>query len=127
MILRLFAFLLLGLLLGLLMGCSSNKAGAPIVDMKGVSQAQYQEDLSECSEFADEVAVGQKTATGAVTGAAVGAAVGAIWDGHRGSSAARGAGTGAVLGGAGGAADGVSERRRVVKNCLRHRGYAVLN
>lgn len=108
-----------------LCGCAG--AGKPIVDMKGVNSYQYEQDLEECSTYADEVALGQKTAEGAVAGAVVGAAVGAIWDGHRGNSVERSAATGAVLGGAGGAGSGVSERRSVVKNCLRGRGYRVLN
>ena len=54
-------------------GCSSTP-GAPIVDMKGVNRYQYEQDLEECSTYADEVNVAGK----AVGGAAVGAAVGAI-------------------------------------------------
>jgi outer membrane lipoprotein SlyB len=107
-------------------GCSSN-ANRPIVDMKGVNPYLYEEDLAECSEYADQVAVGQKAATGAAAGAAVGAAIGVIWDGERGSSPARGAATGAVLGGSGGVAGGMKERSEVVKSCLRQRGYRVLN
>lgn len=107
-------------------GCASTP-GKPIVDMKGVNPDQYEQDLAECSTYADEVNVAGKTVGGAAAGAAVGAAVGAIWDGHNGNSPERGAATGAVLGGAGGAGSGVSERSRVVKNCLRGRGYRVLN
>ena len=104
-------------------GCASK----PIVDMKGVNRAQYDQDLSECRQYQSEVAVGQKAAGGAVAGAAVGAAIGVIWDGHDGHTVARDAGTGAVLGGAGGAGSGVREKDEVVKNCLRGRGYRVLN
>lgn len=107
-------------------GCSSTP-GRPIVDMKGVNAYQYEQDLQECSTYADEVNVAGKTVGGAAAGAAVGAAVGAIWDGHNGNSAGRGAATGAVVGGAGGVGSGVAERSQVVKNCLRGRGYRVLN
>ena len=107
-------------------GCSSTP-GKPIVDMKGVNRYQYEQDLAECSEYADEVNVAGKTAGGAAAGAAVGAAVGAIWDGYRGNSPERGAATGAVVGGAGGAGSGLNERSQVVKSCLRGRGYRVLN
>jgi hypothetical protein len=34
---------------------------------------------------------------------------------------------GAIIGGAKGVGKGVHERRTVVRNCLRNRGYAVLN
>jgi hypothetical protein len=122
-----FAFALIAFfLMAVLSGCAG-KAGKPIVDMKGVNPYQYEEDLAECSAYADEVPVGEHAATGAVAGAAVGAAMGAIWDGHRGSSVERGAASGAVLGGTGGVASGVGERRQVIKTCLRGRGYRVLN
>jgi hypothetical protein len=98
-----------------------------IVDMKGVNAYQYEQDLAECADYADEVNVASKTAGGAAAGAAVGAAVGVIWDGYRGNSPERGAATGAVVGGAGGAGSGLNERSQVVKNCLRGRGYRVLN
>ncbi len=109
-----------------LAGCASTP-GKPIIDMKGVNAAQYEQDLEECSNYADEVNVAGKAVGGAAAGAAVGAAIGAIWDGHDGNSPGRGAATGAVLGGAGGTGSGVTERSRVVKNCLRGRGYRVLN
>jgi len=113
-----------GVVIALLMtGCASK----PIVDMKGVNRAQYEQDLGECGQYADEVQVARKAAGGAAAGAAVGAAIGVIWDGHNGNSVGRDAATGAVLGGAGGAGGGVKERDDVVKNCLRGRGYKVLN
>ena len=105
-------------------GCAGEKA---IVDTKGVSPSQYEQDVSECTEYADEVELAGKTAAGAVTGAVVGAALGGIWDGYRGASVERGAASGAVLGGAGGATSGASERKRVIRNCLQGRGYRVLN
>lgn len=53
------------------------------------------------------------------------AALGAI-AGNSGT-AERAAGVGGVIGGAKGAGSGLRERDRVVKNCLRGRGYRVLN
>jgi len=108
-------------------GCASSPGNRTIVDMKGVDPHQYEMDLAECAVYADEVAVAEKAAGGAVAGAAVGAALGAIWDGYGGSNVGRGAASGAVLGGAGGLGSGVNERDRVVKNCLSGRGYRVLN
>jgi hypothetical protein len=110
----------------LVAGCASTP-GKPVVDMKGVNPYQYEQDLEECSIYADEVNVAGKAVGGAAAGAAVGAAVGAIWDGQDGNSPERGAATGAVLGGAGGIGSGATERSQVVKNCLRGRGYRVLN
>lgn len=55
----------------------------------------------------------------------MGGALGAI-AGNSGT-AERAAGVGGVIGGAKGAGSGLRERDRVVKNCLRGRGYRVLN
>jgi outer membrane lipoprotein SlyB len=98
---------------------------APIVDMKGVDRARYQADLTECRQYADQVDVTAQAGAGAAGGAVVGGLIGVIVDG--GEGAARGAGVGAVGGGAQGTVRGLDERDRVVKNCLRNRGYAVLN
>jgi len=117
-------FALLSLFVVLLAGCAG-RSGGPIVDMRGVDPVQYRQDLAECNSYADQVAVGHQAAQGAVAGAAVGGALGAILG--KNTSAGEGAAAGAVAGGARGTAAGVRERQRVVKNCLRHRGYAVYN
>ena len=109
-----------------LAGCTNTgTAGGAIVDMKNVDPYQYRVDAQECEEYADQVQTGQKVLQGAAAGAVVAGAVGAIFDG--GDGLAKGAGSGAVVGGAQGAGRGIHERRRVVRNCLRNRGYAVLN
>jgi len=98
----------------------------PIIDRKGVDMSRYYADKAECEVYADEVRTGEKVARGAVGGAVVGGAIGAIV--NRGpDSAERGAGVGAVTGGVRGAQEGVYETERVVKQCLRGRGYRVLN
>ena len=66
-----------------------------------------------------------KVGGNAAGGAVVGGAIGAIFGGTEG--AARGAGAGAVTGGARGVEQSAGERHQVVANCLRHRGYTVLN
>ncbi len=101
-------------------GCASHPD--PIVDTKGVNMAQYAIDLRECREYADEVNVAEGAAKGAAAGAVVGAAAGAIS-----GDADRGAGYGAVGGGARSALYNQREKERVVSNCLRGRGYRVLN
>ncbi|BFM11080.1 hypothetical protein R50072_12330 [Simiduia litorea] len=105
-----------------LAGCASKK---PIIDKKGVDLAVYQQDLQECQTYAAEVDKAGKVAGGAAAGAVVGGAIGAVFNGSRGAS--RGAGAGAVGGAAKGAASGEREQAQVVKNCLRGRGYRVLN
>ncbi len=100
-------------------------ANKPIVDTKGVNMAQYQQDLAECESYAQQVQVAGKAATGAVAGAVVGAAVGAAVGNS--NTAGRAAGAGAAVGASKGTGRGLHEKQRVTRNCLRHRGYAVLN
>lgn len=107
--------------LALLAACSG--ASGPIVDTKGLDLAQYERDKAECEAYATQVSTGQAVAKGAAGGAAVGAAIGAIASGDAG----RGAGIGAVTGGAESARIATNEKTAVVRNCLRGRGYHVLN
>ncbi len=110
-----------------LTACASHNSppGGVIVDMKGVDPAQYQRDLNECTTYANQVDTAGKVGGNAAGGAVVGGAIGAIFGGSEG--AARGAGAGAVGGGARGVERTAAERHQVVANCLRHRGYSVLN
>jgi hypothetical protein len=105
----------------LLFGCSG--ASGPIIDTKGVDMAAYRNDLAECETYAEQVSTGKAVGKGAAAGAAVGAAIGAIGGG----SGTRGAGVGAVTGGAESARISDREKAEVVRNCLRGRGYRVLN
>lgn len=97
-----------------------------IIDRKGVDMARYAADKAECERYAEEVRSGEKAVRGAASGAVVGGAIGGI-AGDSSEAAARGAGIGAVTGGARGLSEGERERIRVVKRCLRGRGYRVLN
>lgn len=96
-----------------------------IIDRKGVDPAMYERDLAECREYASEVKTGEKAAKGAASGAVLGGAIGAITGDSK--RAAEGAGVGAVTGGARGVSEGERDEVKVVKNCLRGRGYRVLN
>ena len=104
----------------LVVGCAA-KNSKPVIDPAGVDMAQYETDVSECEQIATQVE--QKAGEGAAGGALIGGLIGAIVGG----SAVRGAGVGAVAGGAGSAGDTAKERSKVVKNCLRNRGYRILN
>lgn len=107
-------------------GCASD----PIVDMKGVDGTKYQQDLAECRQYADQVDVASGAGTGALLGAGAGAAVGAVVGaitGAPGTGAAIGAAGGGTSGLFGGGASGYSKKERVVRNCLRGRGYSVLD
>lgn len=105
----------------LLAACASR----PIVDTQGVNMANYERDLAQCQAYADQVNTGGDVAKGAAGGAIFGGILGAIF-GNSGT-VARGAGAGAVIGGAQGAGKGENEKDRVIKTCLRGRGYKVLN
>ena len=109
-----------------LTACAGRDArGGPIVDMKGVDPLQYRTDLAECQAYADQVGVGGRAAGGAAAGAVVGGLIGAaVGDSD---TAKRSAGAGAVVGGARGPGSALREKQTVVRNCLRNRGYAVLN
>ena len=100
-------------------------AQQPIIDTKGVNMAQYRQDHSECEVYAQQVRTGRQAAGGAVAGAVVGAVVGAAVGNS--DTAQRGAGAGAALGATKGAGRAQNEKQRVLRNCLRNRGYAVLN
>ena len=103
-------------------GCANRNI---IIDPKGVNMTQYNQDLSECTALAEQVDVGRQAAGRALAGAAVGAAIGAAVGNS--DTAQRGAGAGAIAGGARGADRATTEKEVVVRNCLRNRGYSVLN
>ncbi len=103
-------------------GCAANRS-KPIIDPDSVDMELYQYDLAECEQIAEQV--DQKAGSGAVSGAVVGGLIGAIVG--DGDSVKRSAGVGGVLGGAKGAGATGRERSQVVKNCLRNRGYNILN
>ena len=96
-----------------------------IIDTKGVDMSRYQQDLAECRNLAGQVKTGEKAARGAASGAVVGGLIGAAVGNS--DDAKSGAGVGAVSGGARGVSQGEREEQQVVKNCLRGRGYRVLN
>lgn len=118
-----FAFLVL-LVVVLLQACRALDE-RPIVDMRGVNVAQYNNDLAECQAYAEEVRAGRQVVGSAVAGAVVGGAIGAAVGNS--DTAQRAAGAGGVAGAARGAGSAIREQDRVVRNCLIGRGYRVLN
>jgi len=104
-------------------------ASKPIIDSKGVDMVQYQADLEDCVLVAEQVQTGNMVAKSAGAGAAVGAAFGVVTSVITGDASAIGysAAYGGVSGGAGGAFQADEEKALVIKNCLRNRGYVVLN
>ncbi len=101
-------------------GCAAHPE--PIVDTQGVDMVRYARDLADCKTYGKQIKIEQGAAKGAAAGAAVGTATGAIS-----GNAAKGAGYGAIYGAADSARINDREKQRVVKNCMRGRGYRVLN
>ncbi|MBC6417233.1 MAG: hypothetical protein GDA47_05440 [Rhodospirillales bacterium] len=120
------------LAVALVAGCADTYD--PVVDFKvsnNTSEA-YDQNLRECRALAKQgSSAAEDAAVGGLGGAALGAAVGAISGAILGSGAGTGAAAGAAIGGAtgaaGGAITGVSDEQSVIRNCLRGRGYAVLD
>lgn len=116
-------FLLASVLIALLLSaCASKRV---IVDTKGVNMSRYEQDRAECEAYASQVNTGTEVVKSGGFGAAIGAALAAIFGNSR--DVARGAGAGGVVGGARGAVKGENEKEQVLRNCLRGRGYRVLN
>lgn len=117
---------LFSLVIAVTVGCAGANV-RPIVDMKGVNDATYEKDLSECQAYAQQQSgMGETAAKGAGAGAVVGGLLGLVTGGN-GSGIAQAAGAGAVIGAAGGAFTGNQAQEAVVKRCLGGRGYKVLN
>ena len=111
----------------LLSACASHSdpPGGIIIDTKGVDMSAYYQDLHECRNYASQVNTGSRVAGKTISGAVIGGALGAI-TGDSGT-AKRAAGVGGLLGAVKGSSQASREKQRVVRNCLRGRGYRVLN
>jgi len=105
-----------------LTGCSSLDAGAshrPIVD--GGNLANYEADLAQCQQVAQQRGyLNDETKEDALIGAAIG---GLIGQGGNTEDIVGGLVAGAALGAADGTIDARSERKNIVINCMRNRGY----
>ena len=108
------------ILLVALAGCAAHPD--PIVDMKGVDPERLARAQAECEQYAEQIRVSDGVAKGSAVGAAVGAAAGAI-----NGDVSRGAANGALYGGTRSGLGADRDKQKVVNNCLRGRGYRVLN
>lgn len=107
-------------------GCASTGSNyRPIVDNKNVDLNRYEADLQECQAYARKTAnAGKSAAVGAAAGAALGVALALIGGGGYDKGAS--AGAGALIGGVGAGAQGETNQRNIIRNCLNGRGYKVL-
>ena len=122
------------LLLTLALAACSGKGHRPIVDFKaspGKTQYTYEQDLTECRQYAEQISSGESAGKGALGGAALGGVttgvVSAIVGGNVGRSVAAGAAAGGIGGGAAGAASAAHSQKDIINNCMRGRGYSVLH
>lgn len=111
-------------------GCASGYR--PVIDPQ-TSKAPpgyYEHDVAYCQNLADQVPTGNEMASNALGGAALGAIAGGIigsFSGDFGKGLAAGAGIGGATGAARGGVSAEAEKRRVIDNCMRGRGYSVLS
>ncbi len=104
----------------------------PVVDPGSVHNSdRYYRDQAECRAIAKQGAPGWKdTAKDTVVGGAVGTGTGALIGAIAGD-AVKGLAYGAVIGGVAGGAKGVYDSEKgyeqIYRNCMRGRGYNVLN
>jgi len=105
---------------------------SPVVDPQSVrNDDKYYRDRAECRALADaNTSKGKSVARDTVIGGAVGTGTGALIGAIAGS-ATKGLAYGAVIGGVAGATKGVYESNKnyetIYRNCMRGRGYNVLN
>lgn len=110
----------------LLEGCAGYR---PIVDMQGRDQANYESDVTQCQQYAEQVAPENEALWGAILGAALGAGFGALtgsYFGDAGYGAGVGASSGALYGGVAGTANAASDQRAIIQRCMAGRGWNVL-
>lgn len=116
-------------------GAQSSSSGVQhhaLVDYQkpGYDYEKYQADDRDCNALANQRPVGDNVAQGAVGGLVLGTVLGAIVGnagGATGYGTAYGAALGTVSGAAQGGAEGVSRHTRIVQECMRGRGYTVLD
>ena len=111
---------------------SSCASYAPVVDPQSVkNEDRYYRDQAECKAIASQnTSTAKNVAKDTVIGGAVGAGTGALLGVITGSvttGLAAGALIGGVAGGAKGAYDSDKNYETIYRNCMRGRGYNVLN
>jgi hypothetical protein len=103
----------------------------PVVDLQGEDRELYEWNLKDCQRYAKEISPGNTTVAGAGIGAGIGAVAGLIIGTTLGVDAGKLAGFGAAIGGMHGALSGggaaAQSQMEIIKNCLKGRGYNVLN
>ena len=122
---KLFLYVNLCFVIGCAQTDLSDRNDIAIIDTRGVDESVFKKDYSECSNFAKNIDLTERTLKQGAVAGATGAAVGAIIGGEE---AAKKIGvSAAVLNAVEGNLDGRNKQAKIIKNCLRGRGYKVLN
>ena len=122
---KLFLYLNLFFVVGCAQTDLSDRNDIAIIDTRGVDESVFKKDYSECSAFAKNIDLTERTLKQGAVAGATGAAVGAIIGGEE--AAKKIGGSAAVLNAVEANLDGRNEQAKIIKNCLRGRGYKVLN
>ncbi|MAE54889.1 MAG: glycine zipper family protein [Pseudomonadota bacterium] len=122
---KLFLYLNLFFVVGCAQTDLSDRNDIAIIDTRGVDESVFKKDYSECSDFAKNIDLTERTLKQGAVAGATGAAVGAIIGGEE--AAKKIGGSAAVLNAVEANLDGRNEQAKIIKNCLRGRGYKVLN
>ena len=122
---KLFLYLNLFFVVGCAQTDLSDRNDIAIIDTRGIDESVFKKDYSECSDFAKNIDLTERTLKQGAVAGATGAAVGAIIGGEE--AAKKIGGSAAVLNAVEANLDGRNEQAKIIKNCLRGRGYKVLN
>ena len=122
---KLFLYLNLCFVIGCAQTDLSDRNDIAIIDTRGVDESVFKKDYSECSDFAKSIDLTDRSLRQGAVAGATGAAVGAIIGGEE--AAKKIGGSAAVLNAVEANLDGRNEQAKIIKNCLRGRGYKVLN
>ena len=122
---KMFLYLNLFFVIGCAQTDLSDRNDIAIIDTRGVDESVFKKDYSECSDFAKNIDLTERTLKQGAVAGATGAAVGAIIGGEE--AAEKIGGSAAVLNAVEANLDGRNEQAKIIKNCLRGRGYKVLN
>ena len=122
---KLFLYINLCFVIGCAQTDLSDRNDIAIIDTRGVDESVFKKDYSECSDFAKNIDLTERTLKQGAVAVATGAAVGAIIGGEE--AAKKIGGSAAVLNAVEANLAGRNEQAKIIKNCLRGRGYKVLN
>ena len=103
----------------------SERNGIAIIDTRGVDMDVYRNDLLDCSSFSKNIDVTERIIEKGALSGVTGAAVGAILGGKEGAQKI--GGSAGILSAVEGNIEARYEQSKIIKNCLRGRGYKVLN